>query len=50
LPIDPEIAKLCDAGRIEEYQGELFAPIAQDLAQRTPQAQTSSLMQDHAGH
>jgi Mrp family chromosome partitioning ATPase len=31
LPIDPEIAKLCDAGRVEEVQAEQFAPIAQQL-------------------
>jgi ATP-binding protein involved in chromosome partitioning len=48
LPIDPEIARLCDAGRIEEYAGELFAPIAQDLARRTPEAQRSTFMQAHA--
>jgi len=49
LPIDPEIARLCDAGRIEEYAGELFAPIAQDLARRTPEAQPPGSMQAHAG-
>jgi ATP-binding protein involved in chromosome partitioning len=31
LPIDPEIAKLCDAGRIEDYAAETFAPIARAL-------------------
>ena len=45
LPLDPEIARLCDAGQIEAYQGELFAPIARDLAQRTPKARRSPLMQ-----
>jgi ATP-binding protein involved in chromosome partitioning len=49
LPIDPEIARLCDAGRIEEYRGESFAPIAQDLAKRVPDAQSSTFMQAHAG-
>jgi Mrp family chromosome partitioning ATPase len=38
LPIDPEIARLCDAGRIEEYPAAAFAPIAQELAERTPPA------------
>jgi ATP-binding protein involved in chromosome partitioning len=47
LPIDPEIARLCDAGRIEAYTDELFAPIAQDLARRTPAARQSTLMQAH---
>jgi ATP-binding protein involved in chromosome partitioning len=41
LPIDPEIAKLCDAGRVEEYTAEAFAPIAQEVALRTPEAQRS---------
>jgi Mrp family chromosome partitioning ATPase len=45
LPIDPEIARLCDAGRIEEYTGELFAPIAQDLIRRIPEAQPSAFTQ-----
>jgi ATP-binding protein involved in chromosome partitioning len=38
LPIDPVIARLCDAGRVEDYAGEAFAPIATDLAARTPEA------------
>jgi ATP-binding protein involved in chromosome partitioning len=45
LPIDPEIARLCDAGRIEEYSGELFEPIAQDLIRRAPEAQPSAFSQ-----
>jgi len=49
LPIDPEIARLCDAGRIEAYTAELFVPIAQDLARRTPKAQPSTFMQAHTG-
>jgi Mrp family chromosome partitioning ATPase len=38
LPIDPEIAKLCDAGRVEEYAAEVFRPIAESLAKRVPEA------------
>lgn len=49
LPIDPEIARLCDEGRIEDYVGELFAPIAQDLIRRAPEARRSTFMQMHAG-
>jgi ATP-binding protein involved in chromosome partitioning len=49
LPIDPQIAQLCDAGRIEDYDGQAFAPIAQDLARRAPEAQPSSFMQAHPG-
>ena len=33
LPIEPQIAELCDAGRIEDYPAEEFAPIAQKLAE-----------------
>ena len=44
LPIDPEVARLCDAGLIEEYAGEVFAPIAQDLAMGLPEARRPSFM------
>jgi ATP-binding protein involved in chromosome partitioning len=49
IPIDPEIARLCDAGRIEDYTMDLFAPIAQELAKRTPEARQSTFLQMHAG-
>jgi ATP-binding protein involved in chromosome partitioning len=49
LPIDPEIARLCDAGQIEDYTAQAFAPIAQDLARRAPEAQPSRFMAAHAG-
>jgi len=49
LPIDPEIARLCDAGRIEDYTMDLFAPIAQELVKRTPEAWPSTFLQAHAG-
>jgi Mrp family chromosome partitioning ATPase len=50
LPIDPEIAKLCDAGQIEAYGADLFKPIALDLAQRTPAARPSPVMPSQPGH
>ncbi|RPI53758.1 MAG: MRP family ATP-binding protein, partial [Chloroflexi bacterium] len=34
LPIDPEIARLSDAGHIEEYAANGFAAIARELAER----------------
>ena len=37
LPIDPEIARLCDAGRIEEYPAAAFAPMAQALVAGLPE-------------
>ncbi len=42
LPIVPEIARLCDTGRIEEYTATAFAPIARELAARLPGARLSS--------
>jgi ATP-binding protein involved in chromosome partitioning len=38
LPLDPQIAELSDAGRIEEYAAEAFVPIAQTLIETTPEA------------
>jgi hypothetical protein len=38
LPIDPEIATLCDAGCLEDYPAEVFETIAQRLAETTPAA------------
>jgi Mrp family chromosome partitioning ATPase len=38
LPIDPEIAKLCDAGRVEAYEAEAFAPVARELIKQVPEA------------
>jgi Mrp family chromosome partitioning ATPase len=33
LPIDPEIAQLCDVGRIEDYTAEAFRPIGRRIAE-----------------
>jgi len=49
LPIDPEIARLCDAGRIEEYAGEAFAPIARELVAQTSDARESQFPETHSG-
>jgi Mrp family chromosome partitioning ATPase len=49
LPIDPEIAKLCDAGRVEDYAAEAFAPIAKVLVKRTPEARPFTFAQTPAG-
>lgn len=38
LPIDPQIARLADAGRIEEYAAEPFTQIAQALIGHVPEA------------
>ena len=42
LPIDPQIAQLCDEGRIEEYQSDAFTAIARQLAEAAPQAKPLS--------
>jgi len=31
LPLDPEISKLCDAGMVEKYSADAFAPIAKKI-------------------
>jgi Mrp family chromosome partitioning ATPase len=42
LPIDPEIATLSDAGRIEEYSGEGFGLIVKKLVEEIPEAQRAT--------
>jgi len=44
LPIDPELAKLCDEGAIEQYESEAFTAMTQTLTEslpRIPLAETS---------
>jgi len=38
LPIDPELAKLCDKGAIERYNSDAFANLSQTLTQALPKA------------
>ena len=38
LPIDPELAKLCDEGTIERYNSDAFIAMARTLIQTLPQA------------
>ncbi len=38
LPIDPELAKLCDEGAIERYSSDAFTAMARTLIQTLPQA------------
>ena len=37
LPIDPELAKLCDGGEIERYNSDAFTAMARTLIQTLPQ-------------
>ncbi len=43
LPIDPEIARLCDVGRVEDVPTETFEPIAQALVERAKVRRSSFL-------
>jgi ATP-binding protein involved in chromosome partitioning len=36
LPLDPALARRCDAGQIETYAAPLFEPIAQHVMERAP--------------
>jgi ATP-binding protein involved in chromosome partitioning len=38
LPIDPQIAQLCDAGRVEDYPAEAFQPMADRIVELAPAA------------
>ncbi len=43
LPLDPELARLCDAGQIETYTSSLFEPIAQHVMEHAPQQKTAPI-------
>jgi len=43
LPLDPRISELCDAGNIEAYTTEAFAPIARRLEETAPEPRRSPL-------
>ena len=43
LPLDPRISELCDAGNIEAYPTETFAPIARRLLEIAPEPQRSPM-------
>jgi len=44
LPIDPEIARLCDTGRIEDYAAPAFGPMARGLVERLPETGRRSVV------
>ena len=41
LPVDPQLTMLCDAGRIEEYSSDAFAPIGRELVASVEQEDES---------
>ena len=40
MPIDPELAKLCDEGNVERYQAEILDNLSESLAKVVPVAGT----------
>jgi hypothetical protein len=40
LPLDPELARRCDAGEIETYDAELFEPVADQVVKQVPATKT----------
>jgi Mrp family chromosome partitioning ATPase len=44
LPLDPELAKLCDRGEIEEYGGEAFADVAERTVTLMPEGKAKPAM------
>jgi Mrp family chromosome partitioning ATPase len=40
LPLDPELARRCDAGEVEAYRAELFGPIADKVVEGIPTTKT----------
>jgi hypothetical protein len=45
LPLDPELARRCDGGEIEQYGAELFEPIAEKVVERVPATKTVPISQ-----
>jgi hypothetical protein len=43
IPLDPEFSRRCDAGEIEDYAGESFLQIAEQIIERTPATKTTPL-------
>jgi ATP-binding protein involved in chromosome partitioning len=41
LPIDPEIARLCDSGRVEDYAADSFTAMVEELTKGMPEARRS---------
>jgi hypothetical protein len=37
IPVDPELAKLCDEGNIERYDSDVFTDMSQMLARVLPE-------------
>jgi len=45
LPLDPELAKLCDSGQIEDYRGEAFADVAERVVALMPEGKAKPVFE-----
>jgi len=45
LPLDPELAKLCDSGQIEDYGGEAFADVAERVVALMPEGKAKPVLE-----
>ena len=45
LPIDPQVAQLCDVGRVEDLPAKEFAPIAEKLVESIPETRRKLFLQ-----
>ena len=45
LPLDPELARCCDAGEIEEYAVDVFDPIAEKITERVSALPSKPMVQ-----
>ena len=45
LPVDPELARHCDAGTIEDYPAQAFKGIAQQLVTLMPETKVKPVFQ-----
>jgi Mrp family chromosome partitioning ATPase len=43
IPLDPELARRCDAGEIEGYYSEAFEPVAKQVLERAPVRATTPM-------
>jgi Mrp family chromosome partitioning ATPase len=44
LPLDPELSRLSDTGKIETYAAEAFSPIADKILERMPKSMSTPIM------
>jgi Mrp family chromosome partitioning ATPase len=43
IPLDPELSRRCDAGEVEAYGAEAFAPISEKVVARVPVVKTTPM-------